>query len=390
MAAILVVLFHSPVPLFQLRCGWAGVNLFFILSGFLITRILISTRANGLPVYLKNFYSRRVLRIFPLYFFYLLLAAGLLYALHLLVGGKEPMVVQGISDLRTNYPFLLSFTYNFEELINFLGGRDYHNSVFFGHLWTLSVEMQFYLLFPFLVYFLPIKVLKRLLLFLLFLVPLLRLLIVHFLKQRVNDLFWIGDILYVATPFQLDALSLGACLALFDCRKVLQYGVQILTGLVLLVLAIGYANIHMLSQYGVRMEPGALGFDVPVFHLLTRTPDALVNNRYFYSMPLINLLFAVFILLSMRRRLFTGIFENGLLVRIGKVSYGIYIYHLAFSYVYGLVFRKVFGAEIAEIGMVGQVGSMMVYLSVLYGIAWVSYRFLERRFLALKTVNNRI
>lgn len=391
MAAIMVVFFHSPVPLFQLRCGWAGVNLFFILSGFLITRILISTRIYGLPAYVKNFYSRRVLRIFPLYFFYLLLAAGLLYVLNLTVGGKEPMVGQGLSDLHTNYPFLLSFTYNFEEIINFLNRRDYHNSEFFGHLWTLSVEGQFYLLFPFLVYFLPVKTLKRLLLSMLFLVPLLRLLTVHFLRQRVNDLFWIGEILYEATPFQLDALSLGACLALFEWRKVLQYGVQILAGLVLLLLVIGYAHIHILGRYGFRMEQGALGFDAPVFHLLMGTPDVLVNNRYFYSMPLINMMFAVLMLLAMQGGgVLKRIFENGVLVRIGKVSYGIYIYHLAFSFLYGLVFRKVFGAEIGTTGVAGQVMSMMAYLSILYGIAWVSYRVLERRFLELKSVNNKI
>ena len=126
------------------------------------------------------------------------------------------MVVQGLADLKLNYPFLASYTYNFEEIINYLKGRSYTSSVFFGHLWTLSVEVQFYLLFPLLVYILPIKTLKKSLFILVLSIPFARLLLVNWLQSQRHDPFWIGTVLYNSTFLQLDTLALGALLALFD------------------------------------------------------------------------------------------------------------------------------------------------------------------------------
>ena len=92
------------------------------------------------------------------------------------------------------------------------------------------------------------------------------------------------------------------------------------------------------------------------------------------------------------------LFENRFLVSIGRVSYGIYIYHLAFSYVFGLLLARIAGNGLAGgagRGLVGgageggsgggfvggiflQVASMLVYTATLYFIAWLSYRWLER------------
>src|SRR5689334_13554869 len=76
-AILLVILFHYG----YLGCGWIGVQLFFVLSGFLITSILIKDKGQSLKQYLKRFYWRRSLRIFPLYYLYLfvMLAAFLLF-----------------------------------------------------------------------------------------------------------------------------------------------------------------------------------------------------------------------------------------------------------------------------------------------------------------------
>ena len=383
-AIIFVVFFHSPLPLFKLGFGWAGVNLFFILSGFLITRILLHTASNPFPVYVKNFYLRRILRIFPLYFFYLLIAALILFGLNTVFAGSEVFVSDGLSDLQRNYPLLLTYTYNFHEFFNYMANKSYNGSVFFGHLWSLSVEEQFYLLFPLLLYFLPVKKLNAVLLLTIALVPFLRLLAVYWLRTKGQDPFWTGSVLYAGTFFQLDTLALGACLAIFDCKKWVQYGWKILCLLLILLAVAGFVHLYTLQQFGLPAAKRSLGFDEPAVYLLYMTPYKIINHRYFYVIPLINLAFATLLLLCINRKIWPSFFENKLMVAIGKISYGIYMYHLVFSYLYELAFRKIARIDIAAANMFFQVLLMGVYLVLLYVIAWFSYMFFERRFLRMR------
>ncbi|HMK29165.1 MAG TPA: acyltransferase, partial [Terriglobales bacterium] len=112
--------------------GWVGVNLFFVLSGFLITGILLD--AKGGQRYFSNFYARRTLRIFPLYFAFLALV--LLLAPWFV---SSPM----LSALYREMPWYLTYLFNWRAAS---GGPP------LGHLWSLSVEEQFYLAWPLLVY----------------------------------------------------------------------------------------------------------------------------------------------------------------------------------------------------------------------------------------------
>jgi peptidoglycan/LPS O-acetylase OafA/YrhL len=110
-------------------CGWVGVDLFFVLSGFLITRILI--RSRGLPRFLTNFYARRSLRIFPLYFATLAIWT---------------VVTQlGLSNAFGATPWLWTYTSNL--LTGWRGWPAVPISV--NHFWSLAVEEQFYLVWPF-------------------------------------------------------------------------------------------------------------------------------------------------------------------------------------------------------------------------------------------------
>jgi peptidoglycan/LPS O-acetylase OafA/YrhL len=118
------------------HAGWIGVQLFFVLSGFLITRNLLDTRRDA--NYLRSFYVRRALRIFPLYF--LTLFVGLVVL---------PHVVQfspGALASHHNQVWLWTFLSNWAQPY----GLEVSG---FSHFWSLAVEEQFYLVWPFVVLF---------------------------------------------------------------------------------------------------------------------------------------------------------------------------------------------------------------------------------------------
>lgn len=123
--------------------GWSGVDLFFVLSGFLITGILLD--AKGAPNYFKAFYARRVLRIFPLY--YAVLTVILLYAA--LRPGHWPNAMLPIPHDRLFYFLYLN---NWWFLL-----RDTWHANIIGHFWSLAVEEQFYMLWPVCVWLLPAR-----------------------------------------------------------------------------------------------------------------------------------------------------------------------------------------------------------------------------------------
>ncbi len=147
--AVLAVVLHHTLPDSVTRVvdlGGYGVQLFFVLSGFLITGILLKARQEaeqagvGRPRVLRAFYARRFLRIFPLYYAVLLIA----YCMH------APGIREGIFWFVS---YLANFYYALEGTFSGAG----------SHLWSLAVEEQFYLCWPILVLFLPRRLLPWLL-----------------------------------------------------------------------------------------------------------------------------------------------------------------------------------------------------------------------------------
>ena len=128
------------------EAGWIGVDLFFVLSGFLITRILLQLREA--PNRMAVFYGRRALRILPAYFLYLLVATSLLLAF------AAPVYVDLTRDM---LPWLMVFAQNYYGLWSEQGVN--HRAL--SHLWSLAVEEQFYLVWPFLVWRLKTEQLPR-------------------------------------------------------------------------------------------------------------------------------------------------------------------------------------------------------------------------------------
>lgn len=176
------------------RAGWVGVDLFFVLSGFLITGILLDTRDS--PAYFRSFYARRTLRIFPLYYVTL---AGLTVAAASLPIGES---------LLTHAPTarLLSWLYLANWVTNVSGG---------AHFWSLAVEEQFYLVWPWCVRKLSPLALRRAC----------QGMMVVSLAVRVGLQFGLvgyagasqvaaGQLIYRNTFCRMDALAVGALCAL--------------------------------------------------------------------------------------------------------------------------------------------------------------------------------
>lgn len=190
----MVVLFHQEF----LGLGWIGVQIFLVLSGFLITRILVQTRGLQLKEYLVEFYGRRSLRIFPLYFGVL----GL-FALAVTFG----MQAQGVRD---GLPYALSYTYNFWH-----ASSSFVHSKLISHFWSPCVEERFYVVWPFFIFFCPARLRGPALFCIVALGPLVRTAIYGLLKSAGPAAFEGTEVaVYVLTPSHVDAFALGAYFSL--------------------------------------------------------------------------------------------------------------------------------------------------------------------------------
>jgi peptidoglycan/LPS O-acetylase OafA/YrhL len=178
--------------------GFLGVDLFFVLSGFLITSLLLERRRRE-PRPLRTFYARRALRLLPAVV--VLLAANLLYAL---ING-------GVGDALRSIVVVLAYVTNWAELAGI------HISAYVTHLWSLAIEEQFYLVWPFVLFWAvrrwPSQ--RRLVLFALGIAAL--------AAAWRAAMYQSGDPwlrIYIRTDTRADALAIGAALALAPWERI--------------------------------------------------------------------------------------------------------------------------------------------------------------------------
>jgi peptidoglycan/LPS O-acetylase OafA/YrhL len=343
-AILLVILFHYG----YLGCGWIGVQLFFVLSGYLITSILLKDRGESLATYLKRFYWRRSLRIFPLYYLYLLVLLGTYLAL------KIP---PAFSD---QWIYLFTYTYNVRHIL-----PNYDGSQLLIHLWSLSVEEQFYLIWPLLVFVFAARRFRVLLLAIVVAAPLLRLLVSLYLAQHGSPPLYIGTVMYVITPFQIDAFATGALVATTKFPRI-KNSQWLFVGALTIALAGG-----LLSQFTspVMASDRVNSFGYPI-HLLH-------HLQYVWGYTVLNCLAGLLILLVVQGAAPLPFLESRLLTFVGRISYGIYVYH------YGLLatWQKLFPAPDWSLR------SLLLffpYVLAILGISYLSFHFFETKFLQLK------
>ncbi len=284
LAVLSVIAFHFYFAGRSTLLGALGVEFFFALSGFLITGILLGCRRlcdEGQPVVptVGRFYIRRFLRIFPLFYFALLLA-----------------VLLDIAGARQGFWWHATYTCNFYMAVHhkFLGGT--------GHFWSLAVEEQFYLVWPTVVLVASRKWLPRIILGLVLAGILFRITMLH--SPIDAGLLPLGC---------LDTLGLGAFLAVASAFK-MQRSLSVLR---LIGLAVGVPLLVTI------MILNHMHRSVPIQDVFTGTAVGLVATWLILACAESSS--RVSRLLSFRP-----------LCYLGEISYGLYVYHLLIWYTIGL------------------------------------------------------
>jgi peptidoglycan/LPS O-acetylase OafA/YrhL len=175
-AVIAVFLSHA----FKLRMLWIGVDMFFVLSGFLITGILMDLKHKDLKGYFADFYERRARRILPPYVM-ILVVVGLIFGWSWL---DRWYMYAGLQN------YILLFPNPIFEPLN--------------PMWSLAVEEQFYLFWPFAIYFLSDKKIPYFALSLMILAPIFRVLMIPYDK--------VHQLVYMGLPTRMDCLAMGSLL----------------------------------------------------------------------------------------------------------------------------------------------------------------------------------
>ena len=328
--------------------GWAGVDLFFVLSGFLITGILVDNK--GSISYFQTFYWRRTLRIFPLYFG-LLIIAWFLFPLF----GIRTEVFTGSKNAT---PYFFSYLYNI-YLFLFIQG----NPGALGPAWSLCIEEQFYFIWPVMV-----SILSRRALF--------KTCIGMFMLSFVTRLLFLSlgytsDQSYYFTITRLDGLAVGAAIALLVRRPhwAMDWKTKysVVTKWCFACLIIAVAGVFLKNGYG--WEPP-------------------MTNLFIFS--ILSLLSGSLLLLLLNPEetpsLLQKFFSSKILRFLGKYSYGIYILHLAVIFIFdpylNAIGIRLFSRHSLPLAFFKFFGDMALVLAT----SFISYHLYEVHFLRLKNI----
>lgn len=305
--AILWVIFHNAgmkevdtsegmiIKLIELiaSTGWIGVQLFFVLSGFLITGILLDGR--GSKRQLPNFYMRRILRIFPLYYIFLILVFVVIPT-----AGLMPDWLESSHDKQLWYwLYIINWT------------QPFFDELAFGHFWSLAIEEQFYIFWPLLVVFLRLRTLVFICMGLVVSAPLIRL----FMIQSYPDIA--SDIAYTFTIARWDALAIGGLLAIAvrnqnAFEKINAYSLRIVILLLICVSAQILVNHEFAPVSGhwgaINQSIAAVLSAALIFNSLSST-GVLTKSLSF-------------------------LFSSNFLRLLGKYSYSMYIVHIPIKFIW--------------------------------------------------------
>lgn len=315
----------------ELRLSTIGVDVFFVLSGFLITRILISEKLETGRINIARFYLKRSIRIFPIYFLCLFFSA----------------IFFRFSE--TEILSLSTYTFNFYHPFNPAPHA-------MEHTWSLAVEEQFYLVWPFLISALPIRY-GRFVTALIVPGTAVAAAVVFALafKGSLAD-----DLIYMTSATRMLSLSAGACLAFCEIERMTFTARRCTAGLAagagILVTASLARSFGVIPPSGLYWVAAIVGFSLVSVSALA----AIV----FRAGPRINVA---------KRML-----EVPALRYVGKISYGLYLYHYPVLFALGLNAAAVDGHGVA-------IGRWAEGIGLTVALAVLSFHFIEAPLLKLRS-----
>lgn len=333
-ACLSVLFFHGDVSYFSY--GWIGVQMFFVLSGFLITGILVdSTNSEH---YFRNFFHRRILRIFPIYYLMFLclfivgwwLKQPLMDAFWYFVWGQN--FILGFTDFKAAFPPA------------------------YNHTWSLAVEQQFYLFWPLIIYYIRNKIYLMLLIIALFFCSI--------YSRYCISLYVDLAISWTVLVSNLDTLLAGAIVAVALRSDIEQRMLKKIAWLVLIASVIGYVGMI----YSLKLT------------YFWQSKLSLISHSGQILLGFLGPIFASIIILIFKSTSILGkVLSFSAFRYIGKISYGLYLYHYPI-YIYGEPLLKRMGIE-------NFIMLLLLKLSITFLVAVISWHFLERRVLSLEQKN---
>lgn len=315
------------------RVGYIALDIFFVMSGFFITRLLLRERAKTGRISFKDFYIRRALRIFPVY--YLTVIACLF------------IFKFNTADTIS----LLSYTFNFYHPLHPVPNP-------LEHTWSLSVEEQFYFFWPLLILLVPPHWLNRVTGVI---VPLLAIasgvvMAVIFINHDQREA---GDVVYMSLFTRMLSLSLGGWLALREFNN------QPLRGWRCVALFVGAIVVLTLDRMGRNL---GIITSQPIYWTIALIAYAMVSVSFVATMVFDR---------GLLKRIMTAILSISILRGLGQMSYAMYVFHLPVLFYLGINDAALDGAK-APILMV------VLAFAITIGLSILSYYLLETPMAKLK------
>ncbi len=316
--------------------GFLGVNFFFVLSGFLITYLLIKEKRETSHILIGKFWMRRILRIWPLYF------ACVFYGFVIFPYTKT--FAGGIPHETANPWYYIGFISNFDYI-----NKGLPDSPGLGVLWSVAIEEQFYLAWPVILSFFP---LKR------YWIPLLTILSGSLIFRALNDVPKLHEMHTLSCIGDMALGGVGAWLILekpsFKNKIENLPRWSILLAYLFFVIIFLFRDEFMLSSYGIRVFERLIISSVILLIIL----EQCFSKFSFYKM---------------------GNFR--VISRLGVITYGLYCLHfIIISLIVGLSKKLGLNTHVWQVVFL----QTFISLVVTIGVSLLSYRFFEKPFLRLK------